>query len=214
VFGAFLGIGCLWLAKFETTLAFAAVTIGVLAVLGFVRYRALTLAIVVLVLAGTRTDLIVALAGAELARWWWTDRRPATLRSAVVLGAAGALATAVLAQRFAHNPYNNEMVELAYNLRPTVLATGAGFLLPPLLPWVLCWRGPGLRDALRPHLPIAIPLLGLCIVEIGQCTAVGRLEEVRMFFPLAAPLAVLGILGWRAAASLGIEPIVDHPAGR
>ena len=43
------------------------------------------------------------------------------------------------------------------------------------------------------------PLLALVAVEVAFTTVAGRIEEVRMFFPLAAPLAVLGVIGWRSA---------------
>ena len=55
------------------------------------------------------------------------------------------------------------------------------------------------------RVPITYNLLNLAVrwptaslTLFAFTIVVGRIEEVRMFFPLAAPLVVVGVLGWRA----------------
>jgi hypothetical protein len=50
----------------------------------------------------------------------------------------------------------------------------------------------------------------LVAVEVASVVAIGRVEEVRLFFPLTGALAVLGAIGWRAASELGRDGAADR----
>ncbi|MEZ5139548.1 MAG: quinolinate synthase NadA [Acidimicrobiales bacterium] len=80
--GAQLTIGAMWWGKTETYAALAAATVGLWAVLDDRRRRWLPLLAAAAVLAGTRTDLLLALGIAALARWALAgrERRPGRRR--------------------------------------------------------------------------------------------------------------------------------------
>lgn len=201
LYAAFCGLGIVWWGKFETTVAFAATTLAVAAFVGAVRHRGTALGLAALVLVGTRTDLLLALAVAELARWWFVDRRPAALRSGLLLGAAGVGATLALKAIYPDAAYDpgTGVVQVLHNLQPTNAAIAVAFLAPALAPIALCWRGPQVRTALAPHRATLVPLLALVGAEVASVLVIGRADEVRLFFPLVAALSVIGIIGWRAA---------------
>jgi hypothetical protein len=207
LYGAFLGLGLLWWGKFETLTSFAALTLGLLALTGVTERRTAAYLVSAILLVGTRTDLLVALGLAELARWWWSRRTGSAARPGlgVALSASGVIATIALRSVWPDAAYDpaTGVVQVAHNLQPTVVLTAVAFLAPALAPYALCWRGPRLRARLHPHLGLLVPLGVLVAVEMASVAAIGRVEEVRLFFPLTGALAVLGAIGWRAASELG-----------
>ncbi|WP_421119130.1 hypothetical protein ACE2AJ_17465 [Aquihabitans daechungensis] len=112
------------------------------------------------------------------------------------------------------------LIQLAHNSKPAVWLTAAAFLAPVLIPYALCAPGTRARASIERERSVVGPLLALVLIEVAFTIVVGRIEEVRMFFPLAAPLAIVGALGWRAALAsrppTGSEPAQDgegrHPA--
>jgi hypothetical protein len=218
LYGSFLGLGLLWWGKFETITSFAALTLGLAALTDTTERRTTAYLISAVLLVGTRTDLLVALGLAELARWWW-GRRASSARCpwpGLALAATGVIATFALRSLWPDAAYDpgTGVVQIAHNLQPTVALTAVVFLVPALAPYALCWRGPHLRDRLRPHLALLVPLGVLVGVEVASVAAIGRVEEVRLFFPLTGALAVLGAIGWRAAWQLCGEagPAADASA--
>jgi hypothetical protein len=216
LYGGFLGLGVVWWGKFETMAAFAAMTVATAALLGLVRHRSLVLAGCALVLIGTRTDLLFALAVAEAARWWWIDRRPGALRTALALGATAAIATVGLSLAYPDAAYDEAtgVVQVWHNLQPTNLAIAAAFLLPALLPHLLRWRGPQLQARLEADRATWLPLLALVGAQVASVALIGRADEVRLFFPLVAALSILGIVGWRAVVGLVAAETTSEPAPR
>lgn len=201
LYGAALGIGLVWWGKFETITAFAGVTIALVGIVtDDARTRWACLLPAAVILTGTRTDLLIAVGVALLARWRWAGRRPADLAAGLVLGAAGAVATLGLKAAFPDAAYPDgvALVQVTHNLQPLVLLTLVAFLLPALGPWLLAERQPALRGALDADRGAIVPLLALVLAEVAATLVVGRVEEVRLLFPLATALGILGVVGWRA----------------
>jgi hypothetical protein len=199
----FAGLGLLFWGKFETTAAFAATTAAIGALVGPDRHRPLVLGAAAIVLVGTRTDLLLALGAAHLAAWWWTGRDRRHLVTGAGLAALGVAATVALKAVYPDARYvSTTTLQLAHNLRPAVWLTALAFLVPALAPYAMALRVPPLRAALVAHRDLVVPLLALVAAEVASVVVVGRLEEVRLFFPVSTALAVLGIVGWRAALSL------------
>jgi hypothetical protein len=197
LYGCFLGIGILWWGKFETTMAFAALTWACLA-LADRRARA-GLLVTVPILLVCRTDLVAALGLAFVAAWWLDRRRRDDLILGLVLGGLAVGATVAFSRIWPDAHYGEQgLVQLLHNVKPAVWLTAAGFLLPVLIPLGLCRAGTRARTALDRDRSVVGPLLALVVAQVAFTIVVGRIEEVRMFFPLAAPLAVVGVLGWRA----------------
>lgn len=198
-YGGVLSIGLLWWGKSETITAFAATSVVLWAVLQEDRRRWAVLAPAALVLAGTRTDLLLALGVALLARWAWAGRRRDDLAAGVALGAVGVAATVALKAAYPDATYPVAVVQLSHNLQPTVLLTLIAFIAPALAPWLLIDREAAVRRALDEHRAVVVPTLALVLAEVASLLVVGRVEEVRLLFPLAAALGLLAVLGWRAA---------------
>jgi hypothetical protein len=201
LYGATLGIGLLWWGKFETVTAFAGVAIALVGIVSDeARTRWACLLPAAVILTGTRTDLLIAVGVALLARWRWAGRRPADLAAGLLLGAAGAVATLALKAAYPDAAYPDgvSLVQVAHNLQPLVLLTLVAFLLPALGPWLLADRQPALRAALDADREALVPLLALVLAEVAATLVVGRVEEVRLLFPLATALGLLGVVGWRA----------------
>lgn len=198
--GAYLEVGTLWFGKFETATAFAATTIAAWALVTDDRRRWLALAPAMVVLAGTRTDLLLALAIGAAARWLLAGRRRTDLVTAAALAIAGIGASIALAAAYpdAHYDPGAPMVQVAHNLNPLVLLVVALFVLPVLGPFLLVRSEPALRTLLDAQRDLMAPLLGMVIAELGSVLIVGRADEVRLLFPLAAPLGIVAVLGWRA----------------
>lgn len=204
LYGGFLGVGLLWWAKFETLPAFAVMALATTVLVGDHRRRPALLLACALVLCGMRTDLVLALGVALLARWRWADRRRIDLQLGLAIGALGVTATAVLARAFpdARYPADTDVIQLIHNVNPAIWLTALAFLAPAVLPYALCPDGPRMRAALSPHRALLVTLGALVTAEVALTFLVGRVEEVRLYVPLLAPLAVLGVLGWQAALSL------------
>ncbi|MEZ5139581.1 MAG: hypothetical protein R2711_12690 [Acidimicrobiales bacterium] len=198
-YGCALSIGLLWWGKAESITAFAATSVAVWAIGEDGRRRWWALAPAALVLAGTRTDLLLALGVALLARWAWAGRRRGDLVAGLALGALGALATVVLKAAYPDATYPVAVVQVAHNLQPVVLLTLIAFVAPALAPWLLADREPSVRRAFEVHRATIVPALALVAAEVASLLVVGRAEEVRLLFPLTGALGVLGVLGWRAA---------------
>jgi hypothetical protein len=200
LYAGFLGLGIVWWGKFETTTAFAATTLATAALLGAVPRRGLALGVAAALLVGTRTDLLIAVGVAELARWWWVDRRPAALRSGLLLAGTGVAATVGLKAIYPDAAYDAStgVVQVWHNLQPTNLAIAIAFLAPALVPLALAWRGPQVRAALADQRTVLVPAIALVAAEVGSVLLIGRADEVRLFFPLVAALSVIGIVGWSA----------------
>ena len=197
-YACYLGLGILWWGKFETIAAFAALTWACLARVD--RRSRAVLIVAVPVLLTSRTDLVAALGAAFLAGWWLDRRRRDDLTLGLGLGALAVVATVAFSRIWPDARYGEQgLIQLAHNLQPAVWLTAAAFLVPVLLPYALCRPGTRARAAIDRRRNVVVPLLALVLAEVAFTTVAGRIEEVRMFFPLAAPLAVLGVVGWQAA---------------
>lgn len=206
-YGAALSIGLVWWGKSESITAFAATSVAVWAIGEEGRRRWWALGPAALVLAGTRTDLLLALGVALLARWAWAGRRRGDALAGVAVGAFGVLATVALKAAYPDAAYPVAVVQVAHNLQPMVLLTLLAFVAPALGPWLLTDREPTVHRALEVHRATVVPALALVAAEVASLLVVGRVEEVRLLFPLAGSLGVLAVLGWRAA----LAPYVGSP---
>lgn len=198
-FGAYLGVGMLWFGKFETVTAFAAMAVATWAILCDDRRRWIPLIAVSLVLAGTRTDLLLALGVALVARWLLAGRRPRDLVGGLTVGAFGVAATAAWILRYPDARYDDQVgaIQLVHNIQPLVLLIFLAFALPAVGPYLLARSQPGIRSLVNDHRPVMVPLLALVAAELASILVIGRADEVRLLFPLATPLAIVGVVGWR-----------------
>jgi hypothetical protein len=199
-FGAYLGVGMLWFGKFETITAFAAMTVATWAILCDDRRRWLPMAAVALVLAGTRTDLLLAIGVALVARWLLAGRHRRDLVGGLAIGAFGVAATIGLILRYPDARYDEQVgaVQIVHNLQPLVLLVFVAFALPAVGPYLLARSQPPIRSVVNDHRAVMVPLLALVAAELVSILVIGRADEVRLLFPLATPLAIVGVVGWRA----------------
>lgn len=198
-YGAALSVGLLWWGKAETITAFGAASVATWAVLESGRRRWTALVPAVLVLAGTRTDLIVAVGLALLARWAWAGRQRDDRTAGLVTIGFGIAATVALKAAYPDATYPVAVVQIGHNLQPVVLLTLVAFVAPAIVPWAMIEREAAVGAAFARHRATVIPLLALVGAEVGSLLVVGRVEEVRLLFPLAAALGVLAVLGWQGA---------------
>lgn len=147
-----------------------------------------------LLLAGCRPETAAA-AAIPFALRWWEDRRAVDVAASaalVSLGAAGALIPLLL---YPNVRYMTDVVQIRYNLNPenelVVL-----FIFAPLLAYLT-------RTALRRW----APLLAWVGLEFAFTLVVGRVDEVRIFFPLS------GMLGFVAAHLWAESRTVHDPMG-
>ncbi|MEZ5182871.1 MAG: hypothetical protein R2702_13525 [Acidimicrobiales bacterium] len=198
--GAQLTIGAMWWGKTETYAALAAATVGLWAVLDDRRRRWLPLLAAAAVLAGTRTDLLLALGIAALARWALAGRERRDLVAGAGLVAAGLAATVALKLAYPTATYDEAagMLQVEHNLQPLTLLVVLAFLLPTLGPYLLVRSQPMLRAAIAGHRRWMVPTLALVAAEVGSVLVVGRADEVRLFLPIAPALGIVGVVGWRA----------------
>jgi hypothetical protein len=190
---AFLGYGTTTFWKPESFVAFFAASL-----LGLVYVRHdepgsdLLLVLAGAVLVGTRTDVLAAFAVAYAVRWLYLRRRADALRAAAILVSAIA-STAVLVAFYphAHYPAQTSLLQIGHSLRPNNLLIPLLFLLPPLIP---LWR---LRHRLRTT--VGIDVIGLLTAVAAFSAAslvVARIDEVRLWFPLAGVIAAIGAAAW------------------
>lgn len=205
-YACFLGLGILWWGKFETIAAFAALTWSCVALIDERRRSLLVVAVPVLLVC--RTDLTAALGVAFLARWWLDRSRRDDRTIGLLLGIAAVAATVAFSRIWPDARYGEQgLVQVVHNLKPAVWLTALAFLAPVVAPWTLCRKGTRSRAAAEGERDVVVPLLALVAAEVVLTGLVGRIEEVRMFFPLAAPLAALGVIGWQAAFTPPPSPV-------
>jgi len=202
VYCGYLTLGLLFFAKPETITAFAATTAVLLALDGDARRAVDAVALVVgaAVLVGCRTDLLGALAVGFAVRWW-QRRRAADAAAGAVLAIAAAVATAALSAHYAaaRYPAGVGIVQLDHNFAALPVVVAASFLAPALGPLVLA-RQDACRDAIVQVVRDDAPLLAVVVAELAFSMVFGRIDEVRLLFPVAFALAVAGIDLWRAVA--------------
>ena len=206
-YGSFLGIGLLWWGKPEAMPAFAAATVLCAVLCVPTERRWVIVALAALVLAGTRTDLLGAFAVAWTARWW-VGRRTADLVGGVSLGALAAVATEALKHAFpqARYPAGIGMIQIFHNFQPTTALIATAFLLPSIGPLVVARHDPAAVDELDRHHLLLFPIGLLVAAEVGFALVFGRIDEVRLLFPLTAPLTLIAALSGRALLrALGLQ---------
>ena len=207
---AFFEIGLFLYPSPETTTAFACVTAGLLALergqgpeaWWSARLVWGVLAVSGLVLIGCRTDLVVAL-GIGFAVRWWQRRDAADALAAVGLVVSGVVATVVLVHLYpdAHYRSGVAVVQLPDNARALPVVVAACYLLPALGPLALLVRPSELSSSIQRITAAHLPLLAVVLAEFASSFLVGRIEEVRLFFPVAFVLAILGTELWRTVVA-------------
>jgi len=147
-----------------------------------------------LLLVGTRTDVLATFALAFGARWWWKRRHADLVSAAVTLGIAIG-GTVLLVAIYSDAEYlpGVSVVQLAHNLNPSNLYLPILFLLPVALPLLRLPRP--LRDSIGTD--VASLLVAVACFTVATLV-VGRVEEVRLWFPLAGVLSAIGAAGWQA----------------
>ncbi len=211
VYGAFLGVGMLWWGKFETITAFAAMAVATWAVLCDDRRRWVPLAGASLLLAGTRTDLLVVLGVALVARWLFAGRQRRDLIGGLALGASG-VATAVawtLVYPDARYDPAAPAIQIVHNIQPLVLLIAIAFALPAVGPYLLARSQAPIRELVQSNRSTMVPLLAIAGAQLGAIAVVGRIDETRLLFPIATTLGLLAVLGWRAI----LAPYADAATG-
>jgi hypothetical protein len=218
LYSALLILGPILYYKPETMTAFACITAALLALQrrsvaqGWWSGRVLwpSLVIAALVLAGCRTDLLVALGVGFAIRWW--QKRDATDRiAALSLAVTGMVAALVLARVYpdAHYPPAVGLVQLSYNF-DAFSVTILGFFLAIALGPLIALRGPEpMAAAARAVASERLPILGLVATEVASTVVFGRIDEIRLIFPLGFAIAWVGADLWRALLS-SVE-IEDSP---
>ena len=71
-------------------------------------------------------------------------------------------------------------------------------LLPALAPLIAMWRHREVAVAVGPVARAKLPLLSVIVTEILATFTVGRIEEIRLLFPISFALAWVGLDLWRA----------------
>jgi len=199
VYCGWLGLGLLNYAKPETLVAFAAVTAAANVVAHDAGGRARWLVVVVaaVVLAGCRTDLLVAL-GVGFGVRAWQRRSVVDAGAALALVVTALAATVALLVRYpdAKYPEGVHVVQLQHNLTAIPVVLLAAFLLPALGPLVLA-RAPRVRREVLDVASRYAALLAVVATEVVVTLVVGRTEEIRLLFPEAFLIALVGIELWR-----------------
>jgi hypothetical protein len=201
MYAGFLAIGVPLGAKPETFFALAATTVIARVVAGapFDVWAALA----VVGLAFSRTDLLGALA-LGIAMHWWLDRSrrgDLLLASGMIVVALVALGLVVAHYPDAHYPEGVGPIQLTFNGEPVWIVVAFAYLGPAFAPLLLLeWPRGVQRPALQAAVRGAAPLLATAVAEVSFTFVFGRINEVRLFFPLAAILAVLAAELWTAAA--------------
>ena len=206
--GSFIQIGNMWWGKTETYAAFGAGSVALWALLRDEKSRWLPLGLAAVVLAGTRSDLLIALGIASVARWVFTGRELRDLIAGVSLAAVGVASTIAfkLAYPDANYDENVGLFRISYNLELTHLLVTAMFLIPIFGPFLL-WRSqPELRTIVWSERRWLVPVIALCIAQIGAVLVVGQADEIRLFFPIAGALAMVAIAGWSAVLQIPLRP--------
>jgi hypothetical protein len=188
---------CRW-AKPETFVVFAAVTAGVVAFARpAARWTVSVQIVVAVVLAGNRTDLLFALGVAHVARWWWRRSRQ-DLVTGAWFGTGAVLTTAALrvAYHGARYPRGVGLVQLGWNLRPAHFLVPVLLLMPLLVPVAAGrWRRLGTTERSL--------LVGFAFY-VASTFVVGRVDEVRLFFPFAGAVVLV--------VARMVEPVVSRRA--
>lgn len=199
LYASFVMVGTLWWGKFETFTSFAAMSVMTWAILRDDRRRWLPMAVAVVILAGTRTDLLFAASIALLARWLLAGRRGADLTAGIVTGASGLVATIGLMAMYPDATYGDTaLVQIAWNLKPDIMLTAVAFLLPAIGPYLLIRSQPEIVATIRSNRAVLVPILTLVVAQVGSVLIVGRVEEVRLFVPITTALGIVAVFGWRA----------------
>jgi len=200
---AFLGIGTLRYPRPEALPAFLAVSAVALAFTTDGRWGWLVVFTAAAVMAFSRVDVLAA-ASIPFALRFRTARRRSDAITAVslVLGAAGA--TFLAAHAFP-SEYRNDVsiLQLGHNLDPANAIVPVLFLAPALLP---------LTDArARERVGTLLPFVGMLVGHLAIALVLGRLDEIRIFFPHAGVAAAIGVLGWLGIAT---DASVSAPGSR
>lgn len=199
----FWGFGTILYPKPETFIAYAAVNLAVITFL----QRSRTLAvfpIVIFVLSLTRSDLLVTLAIPYMVRWLLYSRRT-DLGLAITIGLAGICVVGILMYVYSPTyPPGVSAIQIWYNLNPLRLMIPAIFFAPVVCPLVRKLRRQGFltiaSDKTNPLLlwPLAYFILTLIL---------GRIDEVRLYFPFAGFLGMTGMSAlWPSANGPSKEP--------
>ena len=220
---AYVGIGIAALSKPETVVAFACTTAALLAlerrpvIAGwwspYVVWSVLVVASVVLL--GCRTDLVFALATGFAVRYRYFRAR-ADAAAMVCLALAAVIVSVALVAHWPHSHYpkGTAVVQILHNLDALPLVVLSCFLLPALAPLVMMFRHPAVSLAVRPTAVAHLPLIVMILTEVSSTFIVGRIDEVRLAFPLAFAIAWVGVDLWRALfASLHLDESLLPLAG-
>ena len=196
--------------KPETMVAFACTTAALLALErrppteGWWSSRAVWPALVIatLVLIGCRTDLLFAL-GVGFAVRWRKTREQADLVAATALLAVGVVATVALVHAYpdAHYPRGLGVVQLAYNVDSVQLCVLGFFLAAAIGPLIAVRGATPLAVAARAVASERLPVIALIATEVTATLVVGKIDEIRLIFPVGLALAWVGADVWRAVLS-------------
>lgn len=167
----------------ETMPAFLAVTCVLAAYLEPSRSTHLLGAAGAVLLAGCRPEMVAA-AGAAFGLRWWVDRRAGDLAWTAALGSLGVAGTLIPIRLYPDTPYLTEVVQIGHNLDP----------FNALIPVLAC--APLLVFLNRAAIREWAPLLAWVGLELAFTVLVGRIEESRIYFPLAAPVGLVAAHLW------------------
>ena len=204
---AYVGTAIAWLPKPETVTAFACVTIALIALerrpvsAGWWSSSVVWLSLIAAgaVLVGCRTELLFALAAGFAVRYRYFRLRADGV-AMVGLAATAVLGSVVLIRHYsdARYPKGTAVVQLFHNLDALPLVVAACFLLPALAPLIVMWRHREVAVSVGPVARAKLPLLSVIVTEILATFTVGRIEEIRLLFPISFALAWVGLDLWRA----------------
>lgn len=207
LYTAFLMIGLMAYPKPETLTAFACVTAALFALErrptsehswpGGATWPMLVVASVILI--GCRTDLLFALSAGFAVRWL-RDREHLDLLAAAVLGLTAVISTVALIHIYpaAKYPTDTNLVQLDWSLGPLPLVVAGSFLAGTLGPLALLLRRSDPVESVQRAARAHLPLLGVIAAEFASAVTVGRIDEVRLFFPVVICLLIVGGELWRA----------------
>jgi len=205
---ALLMLGPILYYKPETMTAFACMTVALLALerrstaWWSTKTVWTTLVVAALILVGCRAYLLAAL-GVGFGVRWWQRRESTDVLAALSLLAIGGTATLVLIRVFpdAHYPRGMGLVQLNYNFDALTVCVLGAFLATAIGP-LYAVRGPApIASAVRAVASERLPVLAVIASVVVSSTFFGRIDEIRLIFPIGFALAWVGVDLWRALFS-------------
>ena len=160
-------------------------------------------------LTGLRTDLLFALAAGFAVRWLRGRQLP-DLVAAIGLGLTAVVATLAVVRLFpaAKYPSDTDVVQITWNLGAYPFVVALCFLAPALGPLALLLRQSNQVESLQRAAQADVALIAVIAGEFATSVVVGRINEIRLLFPVTFCLILVGAELWRAMIqSLDREPV-------